>query len=215
MARYLPKQVAAHTYDNNVLVASEIGLTVKVYSESVQVMSDIFEYQTFAVCYNPATDSFESRYVNSDYGSTTAYAEVDAEPELMVRYAAWIVEQAAENAGFHHSRELDEARNELRHVKYGRNVKVVRGRKVPVGTTGRVFWTGDSKYGTRVGIELASGERVFTATHNVEVEVDPAEVAKVEAMFAKSAVRQAAKFAAERAAAVAAAEAKYAAALAA
>lgn len=55
----------------------------------------------------------------------------------------------------------------------GRTVKVVRGRKVPKGTEGRVFWRGSSGYGRgltyRIGLETAEGDKHFTAESNVEV----------------------------------------------
>lgn len=54
-------------------------------------------------------------------------------------------------------------------VRKGCDVVVVRGRKVPRGTEGRVFWVGDSPYGVRVGINTPSGETVWTAAGNVEV----------------------------------------------
>ena len=49
-------------------------------------------------------------------------------------------------------------------------VRVVRGRKVPVGTVARVFWFGETRYGTRLGIKVAgSEEALWTAATNVEV----------------------------------------------
>lgn len=57
-------------------------------------------------------------------------------------------------------------------------VKVVSGRKVPIGTIGVVFWVGMrnySKYGNwwrwevRVGIRTDDGTTHFTAEKNVEV----------------------------------------------
>lgn len=54
-------------------------------------------------------------------------------------------------------------------VRWGKTVKVVRGRKVPKGTVARVFWMGENKWGWSVGLELDNGDRVFTALHNVEV----------------------------------------------
>lgn len=58
----------------------------------------------------------------------------------------------------------------------GKTVKVVKGRKVPVGTTGVCFWVGEGKsfnYGAtrpwRVGFKDASGETFWTALSNVEV----------------------------------------------
>lgn len=56
-------------------------------------------------------------------------------------------------------------------------VKVVSGRKVPIGTTGVVFWVGMrnySKYGNwwswevRLGLRTESGEAFFTSERNVE-----------------------------------------------
>lgn len=59
-----------------------------------------------------------------------------------------------------------------------KEVRVVKGRKVPIGTTGTVFWIGMrnySKYGywwsweVRVGIKTAEGETYFTAENNIEL----------------------------------------------
>ena len=61
---------------------------------------------------------------------------------------------------------------------YGKRVKVVKGRKVPHGTEGVVFWVkryDNSKYGdpwgiysnTRVGFKDDSGQVFFTAFNNV------------------------------------------------
>ena len=63
---------------------------------------------------------------------------------------------------------------------YGKLVKVVKGRKVPKGTTGVVFWVkryDNSKYGdpwgidstTKVGIRDDKGQAHFTAICNVEL----------------------------------------------
>ena len=58
-------------------------------------------------------------------------------------------------------------------VKKGSKVKVVRGRKVPVGTTGYVIWSGQTQYGERLGIkrdpENQDEEPSWTAASNVEV----------------------------------------------
>lgn len=63
---------------------------------------------------------------------------------------------------------------------YNKSVKVVKGRKVPKGTTGTCFWMGQrdySKYGdpwgiytvTRIGIKTETGEVFWTALDNVEL----------------------------------------------
>ena len=64
-------------------------------------------------------------------------------------------------------------------VKYlDKEVKVVKGRKVPVGTVGKVFWIGManySKYGNwwswevRVGFKDEGGETYFVSERNIEL----------------------------------------------
>lgn len=67
------------------------------------------------------------------------------------------------------SREAEAARKEMFRL-YGRGstVKVVKGRKVPLGTEGEVFWLGDKGWGWSVGLKTAEGEKHFTALGNVE-----------------------------------------------
>ena len=51
----------------------------------------------------------------------------------------------------------------------GQQATVVKGRKVPVGTTGEVFWVGESNYGGfRVGLKDAEGQTHWTAASNVQ-----------------------------------------------
>jgi hypothetical protein len=54
-------------------------------------------------------------------------------------------------------------------VRKGKTVRVIRGRKVPIGTTGLVFWVGDGTYGTRCGFVDESGTVHWTSVANVEV----------------------------------------------
>lgn len=54
----------------------------------------------------------------------------------------------------------------------GQTVKVVRGRNVPKGTQGSIFWTGSSAYGKRVGIRDENGKSWFTYEKNVEAMLD-------------------------------------------
>lgn len=51
----------------------------------------------------------------------------------------------------------------------GRTARVVKGRKVPVGTEGIIFWMGIDQYkddGRRVGIE-ANGQKLYTSAENI------------------------------------------------
>lgn len=109
------------------------------------------------------------------YGTTmgvTDDAVVDATPEVVAQAAAYRerMEAAARRRSIV---------REARLLARGKDVRVVRGRKVPIGTEGRIFWYGSTQYGMRVGIETATGERMFTAATNVEV-ILPADIAAME-----------------------------------
>ena len=72
-------------------------------------------------------------------------------------------------------------RNSAVQVAKGKEVKVVKGRKVPIGTVGVVFWRKECNYDRyqrewhtvmRIGIKTADGNTYFLSEQNVEV-VDP------------------------------------------
>ena len=51
----------------------------------------------------------------------------------------------------------------------GQSVIVARGRKVPVGTTGKITWTGENEWGPRARVQPESGEAFFIPLKNLEV----------------------------------------------
>jgi len=63
-------------------------------------------------------------------------------------------------------------------VEKGMTVEVYKGRKVPKGTVGKVFWMGAGQYGWRVGINDEMGDTHWTALTNVRAiaaDKDPGE----------------------------------------
>lgn len=63
-------------------------------------------------------------------------------------------------------KELTEDR--MKNLAKGTEVKVVKGRKVPIGTVGTVIWMGSGKFGPRVGIKDAAGATYWMQRVNVE-----------------------------------------------
>lgn len=64
-----------------------------------------------------------------------------------------------------------------RPLRKGDHVRVVKGRKVPIGTHGVVFWAGDSEYGQRIGLKDQAGVTHWTAAANARLarpELEPA-----------------------------------------
>ncbi len=103
-------------------------------------------------------------------GTTRAYAptkyhKADASPAIIAKALVWYVQnpqvRATAKAG------LEAKRGK---VSNGDQVVVEAGRKLPLGTQGKVFWMGQdafSRNAIRVGLVLADGSKVFTALGNV------------------------------------------------
>lgn len=88
-------------------------------------------------------------------------SHADATPEVLAKFEAWEKQQRAE------ARERHEEQLRRTPAK-GKVLKVVKGRKVPVGTVGVCMWVGDNGWGKSVGIKTNHGV-VFTSIKNVEV----------------------------------------------
>jgi hypothetical protein len=135
--------------------------------------------------------TFDSDVALYRHGRATAW-DVDASPEVMAEYYRWYlsvelprlsaVEAAAEKGRI--LRDLDDEQAKITAapaLAKGQTYKVVRGRKVPIGTTGKVFWWGDKGWGMSVGMNTsdrkdARGKNldvVFVALKNLEYVPDP------------------------------------------
>lgn len=138
-------------------------------------------------------DSAEQKPKQIEYATTRGWcypnqAVEDATPEVMSQYNAYCLEQrrlAAER--------LEKAKAKI--PSHGKTVKVVAGRKLPIGTVADVFWIGVNKFKPQrydkrnyeailtheaesfeifadyfnVGLRLLDGTKVFVSAKNVEV----------------------------------------------
>ena len=110
------------------------GLVLKARLDGPS-FNDGYDCVINALVWDPATG--EPRLVS--YGSTmgmSGTAEVDSTPEVLAAYAAYEAREAEKRSISAEIR--DRKRVDIR----GRTVKVVRGRKVPIGTEGVIFWSG-------------------------------------------------------------------------
>lgn len=137
------------------LVVSEPWVTCE------RVMSDIYADVSRCFVWNPETRTVETVTLGSYFELCTTFgrAVVDASPEILAEVARQAADKAARKAA------ADKARAEaIRNApEHGKLMTVTRGRKVPVGTTGRVFWMRDGRVG------LALDETKDTRGHFVNV----------------------------------------------
>jgi len=97
-----------------------------------------------------------------DYGQDRNSAVIDASPEIKTLFNNWCAAEEARH-------DAEEAARREREFGRGKKVVVARGRKVPKGTIGEIFWIGDNGYGESLGLFLADGTKVFTASKNCDI----------------------------------------------
>jgi hypothetical protein len=64
--------------------------------------------------------------------------------------------------------ENDRKENPGKYARPDMMAEVVKGRKIKIGTVGRIFWVGDTRYGRSVGIEV-EGNKMFTSAKNIRL----------------------------------------------
>jgi|TARA_R110000824_G_scaffold54351_24_gene149991 hypothetical protein len=123
-------------------------------------MSDVWENQTFVKVWDEESKEVKTItiYTTNLSSRCGCVSEVDAPAHIIATYKAAQDRKARIRAA---REELDtarrlekEAQEELKKVVNGREVVVVKGRKVPVGTRGLVRWMGATEWGYRVGIAV-------------------------------------------------------------
>jgi len=171
------------TKENGEIEITHEGMVVGTIERDCEVnvspTLDYTDFRTIKVTYAVVKEGNEYKEV---YGrsvlSPDVVVEVDATPEMVDDYRVW---RSVEDDRLECERKEAEAKATaerklamLRAVKFGRILKVVRGRKVPKGTTGKCMWFGMTKFGPRVGIDTGEiGEDgksvvVWTAASNCE-----------------------------------------------
>jgi hypothetical protein len=163
------------------MATTHVGLVLSTGEHNGYDDSDFY-----AIVWNPVEKKTEKiQYATTRGWTYPNSATVDATPEVCAEYEAWVAHQQVEAQIRRQSREV-------RVPRVGTTVKVVKGRKVPVGTLATVVWFGEDQYyrGSRyanphaaafmdtltyvemgkyrIGI-MVNGKREFINAQNVEV----------------------------------------------
>jgi hypothetical protein len=143
---------------NNMGRCDFVGCVLETYNSDYRAMSDVYTWATFALVWTGSEAREVLVNANFECDQSGGAAVVDATPEVVAEWNAW---KAAKEARANEARllraEMDRQR-ELVAPKKGRMVEVVKGRKVPVGTAGLVFWEGTDNYGN-AKLGLATSNR--------------------------------------------------------
>lgn len=129
--------------------------------------NDPWDSDWYAVCWDRERQEPVRVQYNTTRCGSGGDAEIDATEDVLRELYNYY--RRVERKWF------DETRNEeqAKEIRKGDMVKVVRGRKIPKGTVGKVFWIGETynrfsrEYENRVGIEVG-GDRKFLPAEYVE-----------------------------------------------
>jgi hypothetical protein len=128
-----------------------VGQTVEVYSKVERIMSDVWDDVWYSINYDAANMTF----ITERLPHCGSHA-VDATDEVKAIYAAFKdgtqLGHAFASAENYQARRVAEELAEKRRITKGKVVRVVKGRKVPKGTQGEVFWMRNDVWGMRLGI---------------------------------------------------------------
>lgn len=166
------------------------GRCIRFETQCERIMSDVWENFTYVIYWNgpmdnllagrPAEMCIDRGWSGSTYSIN---ATLDATPEVLEAYSAWTAgrqrgEARARALAYYDERQREEIEARNNPAVRGRYVRVSRGRKVPIGTEGLVFWIGQDNYGgTKIGIATSTREDsrgrfadvVWTAAKNCDV----------------------------------------------
>lgn len=117
------------------------------------------DWDHIAICWNPETEKPERVMYATSRGWTLANsASVDASDEIQEKYRQYL--------------EAEAKKDRLENPMMGDQVVVVKGRKVPIGVEGEMFWMKEQKFGrnttVRIGIKDSEGEVHWTYLKNVK-----------------------------------------------
>jgi hypothetical protein len=151
------------------------GKVLRIFNEDYRAMSDVYTYASFAVVWEGGKEIKVMVNANFECDDSCGHATVDATPAVLlevevVRAQAAIVENS--RVSLLREKAAEDAR---KRPEIGRIVKVVRGRKVPLLTTGLVFWQGTQYGELKIGISPSGvkvgnkyTDAIWIAAKNVE-----------------------------------------------
>jgi hypothetical protein len=139
-------------------VESFVGCVVLIRNRVERIMSDVWDDVTYAVVWDAEATAFREVHVRcSEFSGhwRACVATVDGTPEVFELYEAHLVGDLFRKKLDAYDREVYARLVEAATIRNGRKVRVVRGRKIPQGTEGIVFYQKEGRWGTQLGIRTS------------------------------------------------------------
>jgi len=174
-------------YSNRTISSIEHeGCVIKSETRDFRAMSDVYTTADYAYVWIPEEEKVKCIRVNINYMGCDEHgvicADIDSGPYaedyqifLLIQEDIQREEEERQRKEYERQaieRRTQEAKENCLNVVKGILCKVVKGRKVPKGTEGVVFYIKDTHFGTRVGLKDSDGTAHWTYARNVAVLLD-------------------------------------------
>lgn len=128
------------------------GRVLRVFQEDYRAMSDVYTVATFASVWDDVLNKPKVILVNANFELDTndGRAEVDATAETLEKFEAYTARLERQAQALRDAARLAREEEERNRPVVGKRMIVVKGRKVPQGTQGVVFYVRDGRVGLDV-----------------------------------------------------------------
>lgn len=121
------------------------GAVLRVFYRETKVMSDVWANLQYAQVWDEEKQA--TRDISLGWDTPSSTAEVDVTPETQAKVDAFVALVARKRQERRNREAIRAALREHNEPRNGKQMVVARGRKVPKGTVGVVFWLGQDSYG--------------------------------------------------------------------
>ena len=135
------------------------GCVIKTFYKDVRIMSDVWEMHTFAEVWDFETFSVKEVFISGESNRMDGIFRsviIDATPEVLEVVRFWKFGKDFRNAEISYDIAQQKDYQLRKTPNKGKWVEVVKGKKVPRGTKGLVFWIGVDNWGnSKVGVAVS------------------------------------------------------------
>ncbi len=157
-------------YTNGMMTGAvrHVGCVIKTQSREYRAMSDVYTDADYALVWLPEEQRTEWKRINILYMGCDSHGVIEVDihdGEYAEDYEIFLfLEEEAEKA-HQKARQNRDAKEGLKRVRKGRTCRAIKGRKVPKGTEGKIFYV----RGNRIGFKGNDGVAHWINDDQIEV----------------------------------------------
>ena len=154
--------------DGKITSIDHVGCVIQQERKEFRAMSDVYTDADYALVWLPEEERQEWIRVNVLYMGCDSHGTIEVDihsGEYAEDYEIFLFLAAEAERAFQKAKDEQDAKKALRRIEKGRNCRVIKGRKVPKGTEGVIFYI---RY-DRIGFSDADGNAHWVNEDQVEV----------------------------------------------